>query len=411
MIRALAPVAALLVSVAILLTGNGLQNTLLPIRAYLEGFSTVSIGILGSAYFLGFAGGCLLGPRLIQRAGHIRTFTAMAAIASAVPLAHALAVLPGIWWPMRAITGFCFAVLYIVIESWLNERSTNETRGTVLSVYLIINLTVITAGQMLITLYDPSTFDLFALAAILTSLAAVPVALTGAIAPVPVETVNIRITRLFRLSPVAFVGCFAVGLTNGSFWALAPVYGSRVGLDVSGIAIFMSLTVLGGALGQWPIGRLSDRLDRRAVFALSCTGAVLSGLVLVWLPTVDIALFYASGMVWGAFAFSLYTIAMAHMNDHASSGDHVEVSSGLLLLYAAGAVVGPIAASGSMGLLGESGLYAYTAAIHAAAACYAVWRMRRRAPAPVDEQVTFGEAMQSAHTVSPAFEEQASKRA
>ena len=227
MTSVIAPISALLLSVGFLLAGNGLQGTLLPIRAGMEAFSTPDIGILGSAYYVGFASGCLLGGRILRRAGHIRTFTAMASIASAVALAHALVLSPWFWWLARATTGFCLAVLFMVIESWLNERSTKQTRGTVLSIYLIINLTVITVGQMMITLYDPGSWALFALASILVSLAAVPIALTVSPAPTHVQTVSIRIRRLHRLSPVGFAGCVTVGLANGAFWALGPVYAQR----------------------------------------------------------------------------------------------------------------------------------------------------------------------------------------
>ena len=207
MTSVVAPIAALLLSVAFLLMGNGLQGTLLPLRANLEAFGALDIGVLGSAYFLGFAIGCLYGPHVVRRAGHIRTFTAMVAIASCIVLAHALVVSPVVWWLMRAATGYCFAVLFMVIESWLNEKATNENRGFVFSVYTIINLTVLTLGQLMLVLDDPGDFPLFSLASILVSIAAVPVALTTAPAPAPIAAVKIRIGHLFRLSPVGFVGC------------------------------------------------------------------------------------------------------------------------------------------------------------------------------------------------------------
>ena len=172
MLRALAPVSALLLSVAILLMGNGLQGTLLPVRAGIEAFSTFDIGILGSSYFLGFALGCLLGPYAVRRVGHIRAFTAMVSIASTTALLHVVVLNPAVWWVMRGLTGFCFATLYMIIESWINEKASNETRGFVFSVYTIINLTVITLGQMMLTLTDPGTFVLFAVASVMISIAA-----------------------------------------------------------------------------------------------------------------------------------------------------------------------------------------------------------------------------------------------
>ena len=189
----IAPIAALLLSVAILLTGNGLQGTLLPLRAQIEAFSMLDIGLMGSAYNLGFALGCLLASFIVRRVGHIRSFTAMICIASSVALAHTLFLKPATWWLLRAITGFCFAALFMIIESWLNERSTKENRGTVFSIYTIISLTVLTVGQLMIMLYDPAAFPLFCIIAILISLAAVPVALTTAQAPAPISNVKIRL--------------------------------------------------------------------------------------------------------------------------------------------------------------------------------------------------------------------------
>ncbi len=254
MIATLAPVSALLLSVVFLLMGNGLQGTLLPVRAQLELFSTGDIGILGSFYFLGFASGCYFGPHLVRRVGHIRAFAAMVSLASTATLVHVLVLEPLFWWPVRAITGFCFAVLYMVIESWLNEKSTNEIRGLVFSIYTIINLVVLTIGQMMLTLADPKAFPLFAVASILVSLAALPVALTKAPAPAPapIASVKIRVRYLYNASPVGFIGALVVGLANGSFWSLAPVFAqtNSAVVGASGIAMFMSISVIAGAMGQ-----------------------------------------------------------------------------------------------------------------------------------------------------------------
>ena len=404
MTSVIAPISALLLSVGFLLAGNGLQGTLLPIRAGMEAFSTPDIGILGSAYYVGFASGCLLGGRILRRAGHIRTFTAMASIASAVALAHALVLSPWFWWLARATTGFCLAVLFMVIESWLNERSTKQTRGTVLSIYLIINLTVITVGQMMITLYDPGSWALFALASILVSLAAVPIALTVSPAPTHVQTVSVRIGRLYRLSPVGFAGCVTVGLANGAFWALGPVYAQRTGLDITGVAIFMSATVLAGAAGQWPLGRASDRVDRRQVIAASCTFAAVAAAALAsGMLTTETQLLIAS-CAFGFFAFPVYAMAVAHTNDFVSDGEFVESSSGLLLLFGAGAVLGPLAASVMMRQLGPQGLYTFTSLVHVSMAGFALYRMHRRDRASAEERTTFLHGLEAASTVSNIFE-------
>ena len=216
---AIAPVSALLLSVAILLTGNGLQGILLPVRAQIEAFLTMDIGIMGSAYYLGFAVGCLFTAHLVRLVGHIRSFTAMICVASSVTLGHALFLNPFVWWPLRAVTGFCFAGLFMVIESWLNERSTNENRGMIFSIYTIITLTVVTGGQLMVTVSDPASFTLFCLVGILISIAAVPVALTTAQAPTPISNAEIRLKHIYRLSPVGFFGCLVVGLAKQLFLA------------------------------------------------------------------------------------------------------------------------------------------------------------------------------------------------
>ena len=400
MTHVIAPIAALLLSTALLLMGNGLQGTLLPVRASIEAFSAIDIGIMGSAYFVGFAAGCYYGTRLVSRVGHIRTFTAMVAIASSAVLAHAVIVSPLLWWIMRALTGLCFAILYLVIESWLNEKASNENRGLVFSIYTIINLTVVTVGQMMLTLDEPTEFPLFALASILLSLAAVPVAMTTASAPRPVDTVSIRFRHLYRLSPVGMVGCLAVGMANGAFWGLAPVYAQSADDSVANVAIFMSITVIAGAVGQWPLGRLSDRMDRRRVILATCFGAALAAAGLVLLVPTWPQLGFLFAFLFGMFAFPLYSLSVAHTNDHVAPADYVEAASGLLMVYAVGAVAGPLLASFAMSGLGIVGLFAFTASVHVAAAAFTVYRIRARSAPPLQEHIAFADALRVAQTVS-----------
>jgi len=396
----IAPIFALLLSVSLLLMGNGLQNTLLPVRASLEAFSAIDIGILGSSYFLGFAIGCIYGPHLVRRVGHIRTFTAMATIASCAVLVHAFVVNPVVWWLLRVFTGICFAILYMVIESWLNEKSSNENRGSVFSIYTIINLTVITFGQMMLMLDEPSNFMLFSFASILISLAAVPVALSKSAEPSPIETVKINFRSLYQTSPVGVIGCFVVGLANGSFWALAPVYAQGDSTDVAIIAIFMSVAVIAGAVGQWPLGRMSDRMDRRRVILLTCVGALGAGAFLAFLVSSMKATLLPAAFVYGLFAFPLYALCVAHTNDYADVSKYVEVACGLLLVYALGAVVGPIIASIFMRLLGPGGLFAFTACVHLGMIFFVLHRLRRRSAAPAEEHISFADAIRLSQTVS-----------
>ena len=410
--RILAPVAALLISVSILLAGQGLQGTLLPVRASLEGFPTLAIGIMGAAYFLGFTLGCLRGGDLVQRVGHVRVFLAMTALASAAPLLHGLVLHPFAWGLLRALTGFCFAVLYIVIESWLNERSTNENRGIVFSVYVMITLTVLAAGQMMTLLYDPAGLELFLIASVLVSLGAIPVALSLSPSPEQPNSVELDMRRLFRISPAGTIGCLTVGLANGAFWSLAPVFTAGISNDTSLAAWFMTAAVAGGAIAQWPLGFVSDRFGRRKVIL----GAALFGVAIAASAVMfgnELGFWAVNflGVGWGAVAFPLYAISVAHANDYAEPEDYVMVSSGLLLMYGLGAVIGPFVASIFMSSIGAIGLFSFTAIVHFVLAVYVVHRMLQRASSPDEQHCSFGDALATAHTASQVYEEELQQHA
>jgi MFS family permease len=405
--NALAPVATLLVGVSILLAGLGLQGTLLPVRASLEAFSTLSIGVIGAAYFLGFTLGCLKGGELVKSVGHVRVFLAMTALGSAAPLIHGLLLDPIAWTMLRFLTGFCFAVLFVVIESWLNERSSNEDRGIVFSTYVMITLTVMAAGQMMTLMYDPSGLQLFLIASVLVSIGAVPVALTKSQTPELPHEVEVNLRRLFRISPAGALACLAVGLANGAFWSLAPVFTAGVSNDPSLAAWFMSSTVVGGAAAQWPLGFLSDRLGRRKTLLLSASfGVAVAALILVSAGNVGFVGINLLGAAWGFFAFPMYAIAVAHANDYAEADDYVMVSSGLLLLFGAGAIIGPFLASAVMSVSGPAGLYLMTLVVHAGLATYVLVRIFSRSSSPTEHHIAFGDALATAHTASQVYEEE-----
>lgn len=389
-VKALLPtVSALLFSVAILVTGNGLQWTLIPVRASLLTFDPIEIGLLGSSYYFGFALGCILGGRVIQRVGHIRAFTALTAIASTVVMVHTLTSNPVAWWGLRAVTGFCFAGLYLVIESWLNERATNENRGLVMGIYTMINLSVTIIGQMMLTLGDPADFPLFALASILISLAAVPVALTAARPPARLMQSRLRPIKLYSKSPVGVVGVLLAGVATGAFWSLGPSYAIAFGADTSEVAIFMSIAVFGGALVQWPVGRLSDNFDRRIVVIGLCGVGVLAALTLALANIEERAVVAVLVAAFGASAMPLYAICAAHAFDHIDAQDTVETSSGLLLANGLGAIAGPIAAAFFMGPVGPGGLFIATAAAHLMLAVFVIWRIRISHPVTREQRNEF----------------------
>jgi MFS family permease len=405
--QALAPVAALLIGVSILLAGQGLQGTLLPVRASLEQFSTISIGAMGALYFFGFTVGCLQAGELVRRVGHVRVFAAMTALASAIPLLHGIFLNAWSWGIFRMVTGFCFAALFVVIESWLNETATNENRGTIFSAYTVITLTVMAGGQMMLLLRDPMELYLFAVASVLVSLAAVPVALSIAPSPGQPVSVNLDVPRLYRISPAGSLGCLATGFANGAFWGLAPVFTAGLSGDVSLAAWFMTATVFGGAVAQWPLGYLSDRIGRRKIQTLSAFGGIAVAVCILLfaseLNNVGISLL---GAAWGAFAFPLYAISVAHANDHADPSEYVMVSGGLLLMYGIGAIAGPFVASAMMTATGPEGLYIFTAGIHSLLVIYTLQRILRRESAPSEEHIAFSDALATVQTASQVYEEE-----
>ncbi|MBV7256461.1 MFS transporter [Pacificimonas sp. WHA3] len=401
---ALAPVAALLVSVALLLMGNGLQGALLPLRAEIDAQTAIEIGILGSSYFLGFGIGCLSAARFVQRAGHIRVFAAAVALASTTALVHALISEPAIWWLLRGTTGFCFAILYTVIESWLNEKATSENRGAIFSVYTVINLTVLTLGQLMLLLGDPAQFPLFAVASILVSLSAIPLALSTSEAPAPIQSAKINLKKLYRQSPVGAAGVLAVGLANGSFWALAPIFAAGradAASPAAAVAIFMSVVVVGGAIGQWPIGLLSDRMDRRRVLIMTALGAIAAALCMLLVADRVPHGVFIFGFFYGVFGFPINAIATAHMNDHTEPSGFVETASGLLLLYGIGAVIGPIMASIIISFTNLDALFGWILAVQTVLVLFTLYRVTRREAVADEDQGSFASALIAAQTTSP----------
>lgn len=405
--QVLAPIAALLIGVSILLTGQGLQGTLLPVRAGLESFSTVAIGVMGAAYFLGFTIGCLKGGDLVRRVGHVRVFLAMTALGSAAPLLHGLILHELTWGLLRMVSGFCFAVLYVVIESWLNERATNENRGTVFSIYVMISLSVLAAGQLMTLLYNPEGWQLFALASVLVSLGAIPVALSTSPTPEQPQSVELNLPRLYRLSPAATIGCLTTGFANGAFWSLAPVFTAGISPGTSLAAWFMTSVVIGGALSQWPLGFASDRIGRRKVLLVAAIAGVAIGAFIVQrFDSLDFLSTNLVGILWGAIAFPLYAISVAHANDYAEPDEYVMVSSGLLLMYGVGATLGPFIASAVMTLTDTAGLYLFTGAMHFAMVVFVGHRMLRRESMPEEQHIAFGDALATAVTASQVYEEE-----
>lgn len=373
--KSLRPIASLLLGLAFLLTGTGLQFTLLPLRGSAEGFGDLALGVIASSYYVGFVSGCLLAPHVIVRAGHIRAFAAMVAVATVVALAYALAPTVAAWVVFRIINGLCLAGLYLVVESWLNDRASNETRGVVLSAYVVVNFAAITLGQALVALYPVEEAGNFMIAAILSALAIVPVALTRSAQPAPVTKVSLRLGQVYRAAPVAVVASFMVGVANGAFWGLAPLSAAGSGLRVDQVAVFMSTAVLAGAIVQWPVGHLSDRVDRRAVLLALLVGAAAAGAIL-WLISASGAMLLVFGVFFGALSLPGYSLAAAHAYDKTPAGDVVAIAATILLTNGLGSVLGPLIAAGFMSAWGPRALFLFTAMVQALLAVYVFYRMR-----------------------------------
>jgi MFS family permease len=370
----LAPVASLLAGVGLLIAGYGVQLTLIPLRAAADGWTAFEIGALGSAYYVGFVAGCFGAPYLILRAGHIRAFTAMVALAAATIVAHPLVVDFIPWFAFRLIIGASLAGISMIIESWLNDRATNATRGLVMSSYVAVQFAAITVGQLAVTLSAPTGFALFSVATIATVLAIIPVALTRSAQPAPITLVRIRPAALYRSSPVGLVGMTLIGAANGAFWALGAISAISEGLTAAEAAVFVSVATGGGALMLWPAGRLSDRIDRRIVLISLLSLAALTGLALAFLPLGKTGLFIMAAL-FGMTTFPTYAIAAAHAYDRAEPGAYVETAAGLILANALGAIVGPLLASVLMEQTGPSKLVLFTAFIQACLVMFTAARM------------------------------------
>jgi len=368
--------------------GDGLQATLLAVRADQEGFSATITGLIMSSFFVGFLLGSISTPKFTTRVGHIRVFAALAALASAAILVHTVFVEVPVWIALRFVSGFCFAGLYIVAESWLNDRATNETRGKLLSLYMIVTYLGVGAGQLLLNLADPSEHLLFILTSVLISIAVVPLLLSAGSPPAFRESVNISLRELFRLTPLGLVSMFLEGLVTATFFALGPVYGQRIGLDVKNISYFMTAAVIGTVILQGPLGALSDRYDRRIVLTVVSFLAALAALACVPLSENSNLMLLLCVAVFGGLTFPLYSICIAYTNDHLDPTQMIAASGALVLTGGLGAVVGPLLIASLMDRYGIQAFFWSMAAALGLIGVFALYRMLIRAPIPLDKQGT-----------------------
>ena len=368
---------ALLLGVMLLMIGNGVQGTLLGIRGALEGFSTQQMSYVMSAYFLGFLFGSRLTPGMLRRVGHVRVFAALGSLISAVLVLYPVWPDWMAWAVMRVVIGFSFSGVYITAESWLNNASSNETRGQALSLYMIMQMIGIIASQALLNAGDPSGFILFVIPSILVSVAFTPILLTVSPAPSFEETKPLALRQLFRISPLGCVGMFLLGGVFSAQFGMSAVWGSSVGLSVREVSMFVASIYVGGLVLQYPIGYLSDRLDRRRlVVILSAVGAV--AMVAAMVVPDRFWFLLVVGALMGGISNPLYSLLLAHTNDFLEKSDMAAASAGLLFINGLGAIFGPLITGWMMETIGASGYFLFIGVLFAALALYALYRMGRR---------------------------------
>jgi MFS family permease len=383
MLSTLATSWPLFLGLGLLMLGNGLQGTLLGLRADIEGFPTAVTGFVMSVFYAGYLIGALRAPMLIGRVGHVRVFAAFGAIASAAVLVHAVFVQPLVWAFVRLLSGYAFAAIFIVAESWLNSVARNENRAKLLSVYMLVVYVGMGGGQLLLGVADPGGFVLFTLVSVLVSVAVVPMLLTSGPTPAIPTARPVDVVKLYRTSPLGVVGAGVAGMGGGAIYGMGAVFASQVGLDVTAVGLFMFALMIAAMLGQFPVGFLADRFDRRTVIivaaALAGGAAVLGGFGTghwsLGLVAVTVLL-----------AFPLYSVSVAHTNDYLDSDGMVAAAGGMMMVNGFGAALGPFAVSLAMTAFGPAGFPLFLGAAYASLAAFGIYRTFRRAAPPLAEQ-------------------------
>jgi MFS family permease len=371
---------ALLLGMLLLLVGNGLQGTLLGIRGAIEGYDAATMSLVMSAYYVGFLAGSRRASAMIARVGHVRVFAALGSMIAAAFILYAAAPEVWVWVALRLVVGFAFAGVYVVAESWLNNAATNETRGQALSLYMIVQMAGIISAQGILNLADPSGYALFVAMSVLVSLAFTPILLTAGVAPAFHTTKPMTLRQLFRISPLGCIGTFLLGGVYAGIFGMASVFGTEMGLSVAEISAFVAAIYVGGLVFQYPIGWVSDRMDRRVlIMGLTAAGALLT--LVGGIFSAHYAVVLALGFVVGGVANPLYSLIIAYTNDFLEPADMAAASGGLLFINGLGAMTGPLIIGAAMTRFGADAFFAYIGTLFALVALYALHRMSKR-PAP-----------------------------
>lgn len=400
MVSLLKTVVAPIISLIILIMGNGLMMTISPIQLKLFGYSTTAAGFLTSAFFAGLMIGSTYINRFIEGVGHIRSFAAFASLISIIAILQGLFVHPVLWIFMRFFTGICMGGLFITIESWLLVKSSIEMRGKVLSIYMSAFYAAQALGQLLLDLSDPKSITPFCIIVVFSSLSVVPLALSKARAPIMEEPSHLKIAKLFKISPLGVVGAMLSGLILGSVYGLLPIYSQELKFELAQIAKIMAITIFGGFVLQWPIGHISDKMDRRKViFIVSCLTIVLS-LMIAIMPTSKALLFYCLCWIFGGISFTIYPLCISHACDQVEVKDLVAATGGILLFYGAGCIIGPIIAPMFMKTLGPDGLFYFIALVASTLAVISFIRILEKKPIAKDDKLPYSNIPRTTPLVS-----------
>ncbi len=374
---------ALLLGMLFLQLGNGLQGTLLGVRGELEDFSTFEMSVVMSAYFVGFLGASKLVPDLIRRVGHVRVFAALASFISAILILYPLLVNPWVWTGGRVIIGFCFCGVYITAESWLNNAATNENRGQLLSSYMVVQMAGIVAAQLLLLIGDPSGFELFVLISVLVSISFAPILLSITPTPAFETTKPMSIKELFSTSPLGCVGMFFLGGIFSAQFGMAPVFGTSAELSLPQISIFVAAFYIGAMVFQFPVGWLSDRMDRRILIVATSAIGFIAAVSAIFGENIFIILL-GSAFFIGGMSNPLYSLLIAYTNDFLEPDDMASASGGLLFLNGLGAISGPLFTGYLMTEIGPTGFFVILAALLGLLTVYGFYRMTQRGISDVD---------------------------
>ncbi|OJI94413.1 putative MFS family arabinose efflux permease [Planktotalea frisia] len=385
----------------LLMLGNGLQGTLLGVRGEIEGFSTFEMSLVMSAYFVGFLGGSHAAPEMIRRVGHVRVFAALGSLISAVLILYPALANAEAWMVGRVIIGFCFSAVYVTAESWLNNSATNENRGQTLSLYMIVQMIGIVAAQGVLLLGDPSGYILFIIPSVLVSVAFAPILLSITPTPAFDTTKPMSLKKLYEVSPLGVVGMFLLGGVFSAQFGMAAVYGGKAGLSIAQISLFVSAFYVGALIMQYPLGYISDRMDRRFLILLTAAlGGVASIVAVIW--GEDIIILLAAAFVIGGTSNPLYSLFLAYTNDFLEHEDMAAASGGMVFVSGLGAISGPIVTGWLMTTVGPGAFFGLIGALMMAIAVYAAFRMTQRASPSVDDTAGFQAIMPSS---SPVFVE------